>query len=243
MNIDRLRAEHTSPAICSGFRTHFSAYLDGEISGRSMAAMAAHLDACPSCSLEFSAWRAMQDELAAAGRVPAPANLQRRLRAAIHREHLAQSHLSAPRRLAAFWRQTAAPLLHETVAPMALRAVAGLVIAASLLGGLTWLYAGPMSVEANDDNLAHLSAPRYLYSQAPPQSILTRNDTPILIDAKVDDRGRVYDFSIVEGPQDPAVRLQVEQNLLGSVFHPATIFGEPVRGHVMLTYTGVSVHG
>jgi hypothetical protein len=39
------------------------------------------------------------------------------------------------------------------------------------------------------------------------------------------------------------VRRQVEQNLLTSVFKPATVFGVPVDGHVMLTYTGVSVRG
>jgi hypothetical protein len=35
----------------------------------------------------------------------------------------------------------------------------------------------------------------------------------------------------------------VEQNLLTSVFRPATVFGVPVDGHVMLTYAGVSVRG
>jgi len=39
------------------------------------------------------------------------------------------------------------------------------------------------------------------------------------------------------------VRLRVEENLLSSVFTPATLFGAPVRGHVVMTYMGVSVHG
>jgi hypothetical protein len=59
----------------------------------------------------------------------------------------------------------------------------------------------------------------------------------------VDTRGRVYDYTIVDGPRDQAVRLEVEQNLLSSVFTPATVFGVPVDGHVMVTYTGVSVRG
>jgi hypothetical protein len=53
----------------------------------------------------------------------------------------------------------------------------------------------------------------------------------------------VYDYTILDGPSDSAVRRQVEQNLLTSVFTPATVFGVPVDGHVMLTYTGVSVRG
>jgi hypothetical protein len=75
----------------------------------------------------------------------------------------------------------------------------------------------------------------------PPEPIETRHEAPILVDAKVDMRGRVYDYTILDGPSDAAVRLRVEQNLLSSVFRPATVFGVPVDGHVMLTYAGVSV--
>jgi hypothetical protein len=88
-----------------------------------------------------------------------------------------------------------------------------------------------------------LIAPHYLYSQVPPIEVQAGRDVPVLIDAKVDTSGRVYDYIIIDGPSDPAVRLQVEQNLLNSVFKPATVFGVPVHGHVMLTYAGVSVRG
>jgi len=53
----------------------------------------------------------------------------------------------------------------------------------------------------------------------------------------------VYDYAILAGPKDPDVRLGVERNLLASVFKPATLFGTPVRGQVLVTYTGVSVRG
>jgi hypothetical protein len=53
----------------------------------------------------------------------------------------------------------------------------------------------------------------------------------------------VYDYQIVEGPQDPEIKLKVEENLLASVFKPATAFGVPVRGQVVVTYAGVVVRG
>ncbi len=59
----------------------------------------------------------------------------------------------------------------------------------------------------------------------------------------VDSKGRVYDYAILTGPQDPESKVQVENNLLGSVFKPATVFGMPIRGHVVMTYTGISVRG
>jgi hypothetical protein len=98
-------------------------------------------------------------------------------------------------------------------------------------------------VQANDDGLAHLIAPHYLYSQVPPQPVVTGRDVPVLVEAKVDTRGMVYDYTIIDGPKDPVIRLHIEQNLLASVFTPASVFGVPVDGHVMVTYTGVSVRG
>lgn len=105
------------------------------------------------------------------------------------------------------------------------------------------MFGAPIVVQANDDAMAHLVAPRYLYSQVPPEPIETRRDVPIVVEALVDNKGRVYDYAILAGPRDAEVKVRVENNLLGSVFKPATVFGVPVRGHVVMTYTGVSVRG
>ena len=86
-------------------------------------------------------------------------------------------------------------------------------------------------------------APRYLYSEVPPVPISTQRDVPIVVEAMIDSDGRVYRYSILQGPQDPQVKVRVENNLLSSIFKPATVFGVPVRGHVVMTYTGVSVRG
>jgi hypothetical protein len=126
---------------------------------------------------------------------------------------------------------------------MALRVSAGVAVAAVLIGSLVWMYAPSLAVQANDDSMAHLIGPHYLYSEVPPQPIETHHDTPIVIEAKVDTEGRVYDYWIVEGPKDEQVQVKIQENLLASVFKPATVFGVPVRGHVLLTYTGVSVRG
>jgi hypothetical protein len=126
---------------------------------------------------------------------------------------------------------------------MAVQLSGGLAAAVVLVGSISWLFSAPIAVQANDDNLAHLIAPRYLYSQVPPQPIETRRDVPIVVEALVDTRGRVYDYTVLDGPKDPAVMVRVEDNLLASVFKPATVFGVPVRGHVILTYAGVSVRG
>ena len=117
--------------------------------------------------------------------------------------------------------------------------------AALLLGsGTTWFVGSALPVQANDDRLAHINPPQYLYSEVPPASIATSGPfVAVLVDAKVDARGHVYDYDLIEGPGDQQTRIRIESNLLSSVFKPATVFGVPVPGHVMMTYTALSVRG
>jgi len=220
---------------CLVAQAAFSSYLDGALSGVEMGQVADHLAACAPCAIEFDAWRAMQTALGDLGPAKPPARLQGRLLAALDVEREHGTHLPLFARVALIWR--------TSVAPMAVQTAGGMAAAVLLLAGLFRLFGPGVEVQANDDGLAHLIAPHYLYSQVPPVAVNTGRDVPVLIDAKVDTRGRVYDYTILNGPSDPTVRLQVEQNLLTSVFKPATVFGVPVDGHVMLTYTGVSVRG
>ena len=231
-----MRDFNPNPAVCRQARESFSDYLDGALSGVEMQTLAAHFDDCPSCTGEFGAWRALQQGLAKLGPARPPADLQARLRDALETERARGTHVPRMRR----W----ATGLRTSFDAFALQAAGGFALALVLVGGLSWLFGAPLaSVQANDERIAHLNAPHYLYSQVPPQPVSTQNDAPILVDAKVDAQGRVYDFNILAGPSDPAVRVRVEENLLASIFRPAMVFGVPVPGHVMLTYSGVSVRG
>jgi hypothetical protein len=230
----------TAAAACAATRAGFSAYLDGAITGVEMAAISTHLDSCAGCATEFAAWRDVQRSLAELGPAPAPAHLHADVQRAIARERERGTNLAPLQRGLHHLQQAWA----VTIAPVMLRATVGLVITASVLGALVGLFAAPLAaVQANDDRMAHLVGPRYLYSEVPPQPIETRHDTPILVDAKVDERGLVYDFTILQGPSGQSTDTAIANNLLGSVFQPATLFGVPVRGHVVLTYMGVSVRG
>jgi anti-sigma factor RsiW len=224
-------AQHAQP--CRAARADFSAYLDGALSGVQMAALSGHLETCSGCAAEFAAWRSVQSALGALGPALPPIRLQARLRAALAQERERGSYLA--------WPQLALRMWSRTFAPVALRVSGGLAAAVVLAVSLGWVFGAP--IQANDDRLAHLVAPRYLYSQVPPQPIAAGRDVPIVVEAMVDTQGRVYDYQILAGPTDRAVQVSVQANLLASVFKPATVFGVPVRGHVVLTYMGLSVRG
>jgi Putative zinc-finger len=225
-----------TPQSCLKTQSNFSAYLDGAVSGRQMQEIARHLDSCEHCAHEFAALRTLQESLGSLGPVKAPADLGLRLRLAI-------SHQQAARKSS--WLDTVSLQWDNAIRPMLLQVSAGFAGAVVLVGGIALLLgmvAAPEPVMANDVPLGAMTSPHYLYSAVNPHAIVSNHDTVIVVEAYVNSQGRVYDYNIVSGPTDAAVKSQVVDQLLDSVFQPASIFGAPVRGRVVLTFSGISVN-
>ena len=220
---------------CLTTRDMFSGYLDGVISGREMQAVAAHLDLCDPCTGEFDTWRGVQQALATAGPVKALGDLGLRLRLAISKENARrQGH----------WYDTLSVRWTNLIQPMVLQLSAGLVGALVLVGTIALLVgvvAPTQAVQANDEPLGALTAPHYLYAAVEAQPVVTDEDTTIVIRAQVNAEGRVYDYRILSGPEDAATQAQVLDQLMLLVYEPARAFGQPVRGQVLITFSGVSV--
>lgn len=227
----------TPQVPCESTQASFSDYLDGALNGRAMQQIAQHLETCSNCAEEFDAWRTVQNSLAMLSAPRVPEDLALKLRIAISHEN--------SRRSSSIWDALG---LHwtNTFRPFVFQASAGFVVAVALLGTVGFLLgavAVPQAVLANDEPLGAITAPHYLYSVENPRPIRTEHDETIVIDALVNNQGRVYDYTIVSGPHGPSVLPQIENQLLLSVFQPASVFGTPIRGRVILTYSGVSVRG
>jgi Putative zinc-finger len=222
--------------ICQKCQSSFSAYLDGAVSGKQMQQIARHLEACDDCTREFAAMRDLQRTLSSLGPAKAPADLGLKLRLAI-------SHEQARRKSS--WLDSLSLKWENAIRPMLVQVSAGFACAVLLIGGiglLLGMVAAPEPVMANDEPLGAMTAPHYLYSTVSPGEIIS-HDSLIVVEAYVNAQGRVYDYNIVSGPVEPAVHNQVMEQLLMSVFEPASVFGAPVRGRVVLTFSGISVHG
>ncbi len=83
------------------------------------------------------------------------------------------------------------------------------------------------------------TSPRFLYTSLEPAGAVGDGETPVVVQAFVNGEGRVYDYTIVSGNADQKTRAQLEDTLLFSVFAPAQVFGQPVRGTVVLSFSGV----
>src|SRR6202034_1979772 len=111
---------------------------------------------------------------------------------------------------------------------MLVQVSAGFAGAVILVGGIALLLgmvAVPEPVMANDEPLGAMTAPHYLYSAVSPNPIVTDHDSVIVVEAFVNDLGQVYEYNIVAGPESATVKSQVVDQLLMSVFQPASVFG------------------
>jgi anti-sigma factor RsiW len=224
-----------TPQLCRKYRSYFSAYLDGAVSGKHMQRIAGHLDSCSGCAQEFDALRGLQRSLASLGPAKAPPDLGLRLRLAI-------SHEQARRKSS--WRDSLSLKWDNAVRPMLLQVSAGFagaVLLVGTIGLLLGMVAAPEPVMANDEPLGAITAPHYLYSVIGTGDMVSDNGSVIVVEAFINDQGRVYDYNIVSGPEDPSTRTEIADQLLMRVYQPASVFGAPVRGRVLLTFSGVSV--
>jgi hypothetical protein len=222
---------------CLKCQSSFSAYLDSDVSGKQMQKIATHLDSCHDCSREFAAWRTMQQSLSALGPAKAPADLGLKLRLAI-------SHEQAKRKSS--WLDTISLKWDNAVRPMLVQVSAGFAGAVVLVGGIALLLgmvAVPEPVMANDEPLGAMTSPHYLYSSVSPRDIESDHEAIIVVEAYINAQGKVYDYNLVSGPESAAVQSQIVDQLLTSVFEPASVFGAPIRGRVILTFSGISVRG
>lgn len=247
---------------CKSIAAQFSDYLDGAMSGKAMQQMAAHLDRCTACAEDFAVWRQMQKALGELGPLKPPPELGLKLRVALSQEHNRTARNSLAR-WQVRWQNTWAPFL--------LRASAGFASAVLLLGSAALLigaFASPEPVEARDEPSDAATSPRFLYSMIEsnaPQSTVDGAQLPdaelrkvsahpeahvidgsanaVVVEAYVNEHGRVYDYRIVSGPDDAVSRAQVENLLLFSIFEPAHVFGEPVPGIALITFSGIAVQG
>jgi Putative zinc-finger len=222
---------------CAHFRDQFSAYLDGAVTGAAMHEIAAHLEVCSGCAAEFAQWRNAQSLLSSIGPAKAPPNLDLRLRVALSQQaaNTAQEKLARGRLR---WQNTFGPLVWQITA--------GFASTVALLGGvavLIGMFASPEPALARDEPLGKASSPRFLYTSLEPAEGVADDNNLVVVQAFVNKEGRVYDYKIISGNADAETRSELEDTLVFSVFAPAQVFGQPVRGTVLRSFSGVSVRG
>jgi hypothetical protein len=221
---------------CTDARPLFPLYLDRAVTGVEMHALAEHMSVCAPCCAEYNKLENARQLLAALGRKPAPPDLALKIRLALSHE---RSH-SLGNVLRGY-----AMRLEEAINTFMLPATAGIVTAVTFFGVLAGFFVTARA--ATDDVVPAIYSPARLQ---PPQSAMAASaetemnlDAPVVIQAWVDASGKVQNYQIISGPDNEAVRSQLNRALLFTDFFPAHAFGQPVPGKAVISFNHINVKG
>jgi hypothetical protein len=196
-----------------------------------------HMTECDTCSREYSLMRYTQMAVGGLKRKQPPPELTLRLRVLVSRE-------AARRRrpLLAKVQMRFAQVTSWSMAP----ATAGALSAMVVLGLLIGFFAAPAPLQASSDDV-----PTRLYT--PPQLVTSPfscscspGGNSVVVEALVDESGRVQDYRILSAPENydrRKLESRLENMLIFAVFQPARAFGRPTTGRAILSFSKVVVKG
>jgi hypothetical protein len=217
--------------------------VDGALYTRDRAQLREHLNSCAVCREQLERYRRLARCLANVEAAAPPEDLAMRIRlAAVH----ARTREPWLRRL----MQRAAIISENILEPLALPATGGVLTAIfAFLFVVQGILVGVPVAGANDWP-GNLIQPARLESLAPfpVAGIADSGETPdaglLIVDATLNELGQVVSYNILAGPNDAAVRHQLDQVLLFSRFRPQISFGRPMPGgRVILNFSEVRVRG
>ncbi|HXW57572.1 MAG TPA: zf-HC2 domain-containing protein [Candidatus Cybelea sp.] len=227
---------------CRQAQSFLPGYLDG-IRSREHVRVSEHLDSCAGCREQLERFRRLAICLAHVQPVAPPADLATRIRVEVSQAGTFGDTVQR-------WSTSAKFVFKNILEPLAVPAAGGIVTALvvfvlvvqNTLGGV------PMGIVPNDLPL-NIDQPAYVESLAPfavPGILTDEADRAgaMTIEATLNAQGDVVSYRILSGPNDAAVRRQIDQVLLFSRFRPRLSFGRPADGgHVMIGFSEVRVRG
>ncbi len=212
---------------CVEIRNHYSDYLDGRCDPQAMKSIRFHLSYCGSCRRELEAWETMQADLRGLTRLQVPAELALRLRVEVsqglHRRML--EHLRV-------WMDN---VLQPMLLPASGGVLAAIVCFCLIMGSLVV----PVTTTP-DVPPAFFTPPRV--RDVPPFDFNT-GDAPVVVVVPINAGGRAMGYRVLSGKSSPELIHQLDRVIYFSDFQPATWFGRPTGGQVVLSLRRITVRG
>ncbi len=236
---------------CWRVRRKLPGYLDGALppGADGHALVREHLDSCADCRRELERYRKLSMLMSRVERATPPADLGVRIRVAVSQARASQGWQGRLNTLAS----RAHLILKNILEPVALPATGGVVGALLVFAVVFHVIAGGVPLGAVPNDLpTNLLQPARLESLAPfpVPGAATSDDVglagphALLVEATVNAQGQLVNYQILSGPNDLAVRRQLDLVLLFSRFRPQMSFGRPTPGgRVVLSFSEIRVKG
>jgi len=221
---------------CENVQPLISSLIDRRVAGMKREEALAHLDSCRTCSSEYESMRIQRAALRGLAAPPVPAMLEGKLRVLASHERSRQLVRRSWAARVAHWRGLAALHLGDLMRPVALPMAGGLVSAllmfAVLMPCMTYAHfstiepPAPVFTDPDGQLVGEGEFPKLQRAIGPALN------GKVVVLLNIDDRGRVTDYTVVQGVVTP----EVENLILFSKFTPAKLFGKPTWGQLRVVY-------
>jgi len=212
---------------CSEIRTHFTDYLDDRCNRDQLRSIRFHLGYCRACWEELARQQEVQAALRALPRRRVTPELGLQLRVRL-------SQRLHTRLLRPLWVR-----VDNVLKPLLIPASGGVLTAIIFFGLIMGSQFVPPS-SLPDVPLTIVTPPRL--RRLPPITFNTE-DYPVVLLTQVDAGGRVMSYRVLSGQLSPELSHRLDRVIYFSLFDPATTFGKPTDGQVVLSLRRITVRG
>jgi hypothetical protein len=212
---------------CVEIRSHFSDYLDDFCTPEALKSIRFHLVYCAACREELAQWQSLQADLRGLARRRVSPDLALRLRVRLS-QHLNRHYWAGLR-----------VRLENLLKPLLIPATGGIltaVVCFCLIMG-----SGVTPVTNTPDVPLRIVTPPRVRALAPMD--FNTDDNPLVLAAQIDATGRVKRYRLLSGQNSPELTQHLDRMIYFSLFQPATTFGMPRDGEVVLSLRRITVRG
>ena len=223
-----------STVECSSVQNLMSPFIDSMVTVAEAERLESHVATCEPCHRQLQSYISMRSLVARIDVPPLPEDMV--LETRVRLSHARNSNLLVrlENRLNNF--------LRPMIVPALLGAALTMLLFGFLLGSLT-----SQSTVLAQDHFDEQPVYRLF------QPVRTENanwlrfasndkkdlEEPLTIETYVGHEGRVLDYQVLSGPQNPEVNGWIRQVLSLAQFTPATAFGKPVESRIILSFVAV----
>jgi hypothetical protein len=211
---------------CVEIRNHFSDYLDDLCEPQVMKSIRFHLKYCGPCRQELEVWETVHADLRGMPRGRMPSELALRLRVMVSRG----LHENVTNRLRVWMDNVLQPVL----LPASGGVLAAIICFCLIMGSLV------VPVTNSPDVPLGFEPPRV--RELAPIDFNT-GDTPVVVVTRIDADGRASGYQVLSGEHSPELLRRLDRVIYFSIFQPATSFGRPTDGEVVLSLRRITVRG
>ena len=206
-----------------------------DAAGRGWREVGGHLAECASCAREAQQHIQLRRKLRAMAKLTPPPDLTMRLHVLASRERARRQSGSAEvfGRSREFLKLSCQHMMRHLAVPLA----GGLCATMLLFSSLIPTFTQKSRAATPDVPTAFISGPALKSMSMGP---LGFSSGDAVVDLTIDGHGRVIDFAIVsdsDAAHADALRRNIENNLLFTVFTPATAFGQPTDGKIRVKFS------